>query len=82
MANFLTRIFGSRNQRLLRQYSKVVKRINSLEEDLKALDDAAFQAKTTEFRQRYDEGESLDSLLPHVISEMSTAANSKRHGAQ
>ena len=40
MANFLTRIFGSRNQRMLRQYSKVVNKINAMEEGLQALDDA------------------------------------------
>ena len=44
MANFLTRIFGSRNQRLLRQYGKVVNKINALEESLQALDDAALRA--------------------------------------
>jgi preprotein translocase subunit SecA len=54
VANFLTRIFGSRNQRLLRQYQKVVDRINALEEGLQALDDAALKAKTDEFRQRFE----------------------------
>ena len=48
MANFLTRLFGSRNQRLLRQYSKLVKKINSLEEGLQALSDADLKAKTDE----------------------------------
>ena len=50
MAKFLTNIFGSRNQRMLRQYSKTVNKINSLEEGLQALDDAALRAKTGEFR--------------------------------
>ncbi len=68
MANFLTRIFGSRNQRLLSQYSKVVKRINELEPELQALDDAALKAKTAEFRSRYADGESLDSLLPEAFA--------------
>ena len=68
MANFLTRIFGSRNQRLLRQYSKVVKRINSLEDDLKKLDDAALKAKTDEFKQRYADGETLEDLLPEAFA--------------
>ena len=68
MANFLTRIFGSRNQRLLRQYSKVVKRINSLEDDLKALDDDALKAKTDEFKARYSGGESLEDLLPEAFA--------------
>jgi len=74
VAKFLTRIFGSRNQRLLRQYSKVVKKINALEEGLKALDDAAFKAKTAEFRQRYEDGETLDSLLPEAFAVAREAA--------
>ncbi|MDJ0760232.1 MAG: preprotein translocase subunit SecA [Woeseiaceae bacterium] len=68
MANFLTRLFGSRNQRMLRQYGKIVNRINALEEGLQALDDAALAAKTDEFRQRYKDGESLDSLLPEAFA--------------
>ena len=68
MANFLTRIFGSRNQRLLRQYSKVVNRINALEEGVQNLDDQALRARTDEFRKRYADGESLDDLLPEVFA--------------
>ena len=68
MANFLTRIFGSRNQRLLRQYSKIVKKINALEEGIQALDDAALRAKTDEFRKRYSEGETLEQLLPEAFA--------------
>ena len=68
MANFLTRIFGSRNQRLLRQYSKVVKNINSLEEGLQALDDASLKAKTDEFRKRYADGETLEDLMAEAFA--------------
>ena len=69
MANFLTRIFGSRNQRLVRQYAKTVKTINALEEGLQALSDDALKAKTVEFRKRYAEGdESLDQLLPEAFA--------------
>ncbi|NNC56616.1 MAG: preprotein translocase subunit SecA [Woeseiaceae bacterium] len=68
MAKFLTSIFGSRNQRLLRQYSKIVKTINSLEESMQALDDAALQAKTAEFRKRYEGGETLEALLPETFA--------------
>ena len=64
MANFLTRIFGSRNKRLLREYSKTVDKINALEEGLQALDDAALTARTAEFKKRYRDGETLDELLP------------------
>ena len=68
MANFLTRIFGSRNQRLLRQYSKTVNKINSLEEGLQALDDTALRAKTAEFQGRNADGESLHDLLPEAFA--------------
>ncbi|MFQ5610380.1 MAG: DEAD/DEAH box helicase, partial [Woeseiaceae bacterium] len=68
VANFLTRLFGSRNQRLLRQYSKVVSRINDMEEDLQALDDVALKAKTDEFRKRYADGESLEELLDEAFA--------------
>ncbi len=74
MAKFLTNIFGSRNQRLLRQYGKVVAKINALEEGLSALDDAALRAKTDEFRRRYADGESLDSLLPEAFAVAREAA--------
>ena len=68
MAKFLTSIFGSRNQRLLRQYSKSVNKINALEEGLQALDDAALRAKTDEFRKRYSDGETLIDLLPETFA--------------
>jgi len=68
VANFLTSVFGSRNQRLLRQYSKVVKNINSLEEGLQALSDRELAARTGEFRQRYTDGETLDQLLPEAFA--------------
>ena len=74
MAKFLTSIFGSRNQRLLRQYSKVVKKINALEEGVQALDDAALKAKTEELRKRYDSGETLDALLPEAFAVAREAA--------
>ena len=68
MANFLTRIFGSRNQRLVRQYAKSVNMINSLEEGLKTLDDEALKGKTAEFKQRYADGETLEQLLPEAFA--------------
>ena len=74
MANFLTRIFGSRNQRLLRQYGKVVNKINALEESLQALDDAALRAMTDQFRRRYKEGETLEQLLPETFAVAREAA--------
>jgi len=68
VAKFLTSIFGSRNQRLLRQYSKIVKKINALEESVQALDDSAMKAKIEEFRKRHEDGETLDGLLPEAFA--------------
>ena len=68
MANFLTRIFGSRNQRLVRQYAKSVKQINALEEGISSLSDAALKAKTVEFQKRYTDGELLLQLLPEAFA--------------
>ena len=55
MANVLTKIFGSRNERLLKQYARVVARINALESGIAALSDEALRAKTAEFRKRLQE---------------------------
>ena len=74
MANIITRIFGSRNQRLLRELSKVVAQINLLEADLKALQDDQLKAKTAEFRQRVAGGETLDDLLPEAFAVAREAA--------
>ena len=67
MANPLKMIFGSRNDRVLRRIKKTVKKINALEEDIQALDNDALRAKTQEFRDRYQAGESLDDLLPEAL---------------
>ncbi len=66
--HILKKIFGSRNERLLRQYRKTVERINSLEPSVKALDDQALQGRTTEFRNRLEQGEALDDLLPEAFA--------------
>ncbi|MCH9004007.1 MAG: preprotein translocase subunit SecA [Proteobacteria bacterium] len=68
MAKFLTSIFGSRNERLVRQYSKSVDRINALEEGIQGLDDDALRAKTAEYRKRYADGETLEQLLPEAFA--------------
>ncbi|MBS0432788.1 MAG: preprotein translocase subunit SecA [Proteobacteria bacterium] len=78
----LTRVFGSRNERVLRQLSRQVARINALEPELQKLDDAQLRAKTGEFRQRIDGGESLDKLLPEafaVVREASRRVLGLRH---
>ena len=64
----LTSLFGSRNERVLRQLSRTVQRINALEPELEKLDDAALRAKTDEFKQRHVAGESLDKLLPEAFA--------------
>ncbi len=70
----LKKLFGSRNERLLKQYRKVVTHINSLEPSLNALDDAALQDKTNEFRQRLERGEPIDAVLPEAFAVMREAS--------
>lgn len=62
------KLFGSRNQRLLRQYQKSVKRINALESDIQALSDGALCQKTDEFRKRFAAGETLEQLLEEAFA--------------
>ena len=80
--NFLTKIFGSRNDRLIKQYRKTVAVINGLESQFEALSDDQLRAKTDEFRARVAQGESLDSLLPEafaVVREGSKRVMKMRH---
>jgi preprotein translocase subunit SecA len=82
LTGFFTRIFGSRNQRVLRRMWKVVAQINALESEIAALSDQALQAKTLEFRQRVADGETLESLLPEafaVVREASKRTLNMRH---
>ena len=82
MASFLTKIFGSRNDRLIKQYRRKVAAINKLEPEMKALSDEQLKAKTAEFRQRLADGASLDSLLPEafaVVREASFRVLGMRH---
>ncbi|HEX2594921.1 MAG TPA: preprotein translocase subunit SecA, partial [Luteimonas sp.] len=64
----LTSVFGSRNERLLRQLNGIVKKINALEPQMQALSDDALKAKTPEFQQRIAKGESLDKILPEAFA--------------
>src|SRR5690606_26236217 len=66
--NLFTRIFGSRNERLLRQLQRSVDRINALEPEMEKLSDAELQAKTPEFRERIANGEALDKILPEAFA--------------
>ena len=80
--NFLTKLFGSRNDRLLKQYRKTVARINAMEPEFEKLDDQALRAKTQEFKERVAKGETLDALLPEafcVVREGSKRIMKMRH---
>ena len=79
---FLTKIFGSRTDRLLKQYRKTVERINALEAGLEALSDDELRGKTQSFRDRFAAGETLDDLLPEafaVVREGSKRVMKMRH---
>src|SRR6185312_218318 len=82
MPNILTSVFGSRNERVLKQLSKIVARINALEPEIQKLDDVALHDKTAEFKQRIANGESLDKVLPEafaVVREASRRVIGLRH---
>ena len=74
ISGLLKKIFGSRNDRLIKQYSQTVKRINALEPQIAALSDDQLKAKTEEFRQRHAGGTSLDDLLPEAFAVVREAA--------
>ena len=80
--NLLTKIFGSRNDRLLKQYRKTVDRINAMEPQLEGLDDAQLRGKTQELKGRVARGETLDAVLPEafaVVREGSKRIMKMRH---
>ncbi len=81
-SNILTKIFGSRNDRLLKTYRKSIEQINALEAPLEALDDEQLRAKTREFIDRVTKGETLDDILPEafaVVREGSKRVMKMRH---
>jgi preprotein translocase subunit SecA len=80
--NLLTKIFGSRNDRLLKQMSKEVNKINALEPVLEALSDEELKAKTNEFKERFTQGETVEQLLAEafaVVREASKRVFGMRH---
>ncbi len=82
MISILTRIFGSRNERLLKQFGVVVRQINALEPAISGLSDDALKAKTAEFKGRVANGEALDAVLPEafaVVREASKRVLQMRH---
>ncbi|WP_386694735.1 preprotein translocase subunit SecA [Lonepinella sp. MS14435] len=68
LSTIATKIFGSRNERVLRRLNKQVKKINALEPAFEALSDDELRSKTAEFRQRLSQGETLEQLLPEAFA--------------
>lgn len=82
ISGLLKKLFGTRNDRLIRQYSQNVRKINALEPEISALSDEALRAKTAEFKQRVADGEALDALLPEafaVVREAGKRVHGMRH---
>jgi len=93
-SNFLNKIFGSRNARLLKRLNKVVSEITSMEAGVAPLSDEELRAKTDEFRERVANGTTINDLLPEAFAVVREAgkralnmrhfecATDRRHGAQ
>src|SRR3989338_9275883 len=82
MLTLFKKIFGTRNERLLRQYRKIVVKINAFEPMLQALSDDDLKSKTQQLRDRLENGETLDAILPEafeVVREASVRTLSLRH---
>jgi preprotein translocase subunit SecA len=82
LTNIITKIVGSRNDRILKKLHKVVKQVNQLEADFEVLSDEELKAKTVDFQQRFAAGESLDSMLAEafaVVREGSKRVFGMRH---
>jgi preprotein translocase subunit SecA len=82
ISNVLTKVFGSRNQRLLKQMNKLVEQINALEGEYEELDDEALREKTGEFKQRVSDGQILEDLIPEafaIVREASKRSLGLRH---
>src|SRR6056300_456270 len=73
LKNLLGSIFGTRNDRLISNYKKLVTKINALEDEVKKLKDSDFKVKTEEFKERIKKGESLDSMLVEVFAHVREA---------
>ncbi|MGZ8067630.1 preprotein translocase subunit SecA [Aeromonas salmonicida] len=74
ISTLLTKIIGSRNDRTLKALRKIVKQINAMEPQFEALSDSELQAKTAEYRQRLEQGETLDQLLPEAFATVREAS--------
>ncbi|MBU0986315.1 MAG: preprotein translocase subunit SecA [Proteobacteria bacterium] len=74
VANFLTKVFGSKNERELKKIRPAIERINALEPHIQAMDDKALKAQTAAFRERLQQGESLDDILPEAFATVREAS--------
>jgi len=82
MTGMFKKMFGSRNERLVKNYNKIVARINALESEISALSDEQLRAKTDEFRQRLKDGATVHDLLPEafaVVREAGVRVFNMRH---
>ncbi|HHP7236556.1 MAG TPA: preprotein translocase subunit SecA [Desulfobacterales bacterium] len=82
IASFLTKVFGSKNERELKRLQPLVEQINALEPEMQGRDDAGLRALTADFRRRFDNGEPLEDLLPEAfaaVREASVRALKMRH---
>src|SRR5262245_29748544 len=68
ISNILTRIFGSRNERLLKQYGEQVEKVNALEPAVSALSDEQLRDKTAELKEKVAAGATLDDVLPEAFA--------------
>lgn len=73
-SSLMRKIFGTRNDRQVKKYRKIITRINALEDEYKSLSDEQLGAKTAEFRQRLSDGETLESLLPEAFAAVREAS--------
>ncbi len=81
-SSIVKKLFGSRNERVIKQLQKEINKINELEKEIQSLSDEALKGKTAEFKERYQKGERLDSLLPEafaVVREASIRTLGMRH---
>ena len=72
--SFLTKLFGSENERFIKKIQPIIEQINSLEPDIKKLSDKQMKEKTTEFKNRLKNGETLDDILPEAFALVREAA--------
>ena len=74
IGSFLTKVFGSKNERELKKLQPTVDQINALESEVKALSDDQLQQQTLKFKERLNNGESLDDLLPEAFAAVREAS--------